>query len=281
MKFKYQRFVSLTAALTFVLVFLSSGVLYFIPDRGVMAWSDWHFLGWDKQQWDNIHINLGILFLVFIIWHIYFNWKPIKAYLKVKKEWKVFTPEFNAALVLVVIFVAGTATMTLPLSMLVNIGNGIKAKTAQSNGTPPFAYAELATLKDFCLLNRADPLAAKKRLKDAGITIDSPRKTLQQIAQEHRITPQKLYEIIYGKASGYPLPSDLPVGMAKKSLDALVHEYRFDLNRFIEHLKFFGIEATPQMTFKRLAKANDLHPAQLYYMLLASQVPENATQNGQ
>jgi hypothetical protein len=171
--------------------------------------------------------------------------------------------------------------MTLPLSMLVNIGNGIKAKTAQSNGTPPFAYAELATLKDFCLLNRADPLAAKKRLKDAGITIDSPRKTLQQIAQEHRITPQKLYEIIYGKASGYPLPSDLPVGMAKKSLDALVHEYRFDLNRFIEHLKFFGIEATPQMTFKRLAKANDLHPAQLYYMLLASQVPEETTQNGQ
>ena len=55
MKFKYQRFVSLTAAVTFVLVFLSSGVLYFIPDRGVMSWSDWCFLGWDKQQWDNIH----------------------------------------------------------------------------------------------------------------------------------------------------------------------------------------------------------------------------------
>ena len=272
MKFKYQRFVSLAAALTFLVIFLSSAILYLIPDRGVMDWSAWRFLGLTKQQWDNLHITLGILFLILIIWHIYFNWKPIKAYLKVKKEWKVFTPEFNAALVLVVLFVAGTITLTFPMNALVNLGNAVKAKTAQSRGTPPFAYAELATLKDFCLLNRADPMAAKKRLKEANITIDSPRKTLQQIAQEHRITPQRLYEIIYGTASGYPLPSDLPVGMAKKSLDALAHEYRFDLDRFIEHLKFFGIEATPQMTFKRLAKTNDLHPAQLYYMLLASQV---------
>jgi len=274
MKFKYQRFVSLAAALTFVIVLVSSGVLYFIPDRGVTAWSDWAFLGLDKQQWDNLHINLGILFLILIIWHIYFNWKPIKAYLKVKKEWKVFTPEFNAALVLVLLFAVGTATMTFPLSMLVNLGNAVKATTAQHNGTPPFAYAELATLKDFCLLNRADPIEARSRLEQAGITIHSPRKTIQQIAHENGISPQELYTLIYGKGARIPLPSDLPVGMARRSLSALARTYRLDLDRFIGHLKFFGIEATPESTFKRLAKENKLHPAQLYYMLLASQVKD-------
>ena len=272
MKFKYQRFVSLAAALTFLIILLSSGVLYFIPDRGVTAWSDWTFLGLDKQQWDNLHITLGILFLILIVWHIYFNWKPIKAYLKVKKEWKVFTPEFNAALVLVSLFAVGTMTMTFPLSMLVNLGNAVKATTAQNNGTPPFAYAELATLKDFCLLNRANPHEAKKRLEHEGIRIDSPRKTIQEIARENGITPQRLYAIIYGEDLRYPLPSDLPIGMARRSLRELAQSYRLDLDRFIEHLAFYDIHATPTSTFKRLAKENNLHPAQLYYMLLASQV---------
>jgi len=79
---KYQRFVSLSAGLSFIVLFLSSGVLYFIPDRGVTGWSNWHFLGLDKQQWDNLHINLGIFFLVMMIWHIYYNAKAIKNYLK-------------------------------------------------------------------------------------------------------------------------------------------------------------------------------------------------------
>ncbi len=268
---KYQRFVSLTAALTFVVVFLSSGVLYFIPDRGVTGWTDWRFLGLDKQQWDNLHINLGILFLLFIVWHIYFNWKPIKHYLKVKKRWKVFTKEFNVALVLVVVFVAGTITMTVPLSILVNIGNGIKAVNSLSDANPPFTYAEYATLEDFCTLTHIDPDEAKKRLEAKGYRAVDLRKTLRDIARENRTSPQELFLTIRDRATKYLLPSDLPVGMARKSLRRLEQEYWLDLDAFLAHLAHYGITATPEMTFKRLAKMNDLHPAELYNMLIASQ----------
>jgi len=102
---KYQRFVSLSALLSFTVLTLSSGILYFIPNRKVTAWTEWSFLGLDKQQWDNLHINLGILFLVLMFWHIYFNWKPIKNYLKEKKKLKIFTKEFNRALILVTLFI--------------------------------------------------------------------------------------------------------------------------------------------------------------------------------
>jgi hypothetical protein len=102
-----------------------------------MGWSGWRFLGLD-----NLHITLGLLFLALIFWHIYFNWKPIKAYLKVKKEWRVFTPEFNTSLVLVSLFVIGTVTLTFSMSLLVNLGNAVKAKTARADGMPPFAYSE-------------------------------------------------------------------------------------------------------------------------------------------
>jgi hypothetical protein len=269
---KYQRFVSLAAALTFVFVFLSSGVLYFIPDRGVTGWTGWHFLGLDKQQWDNLHINLGILFLVLIVWHIYFNWKPIKHYLKVKKEWKVFTKEFNAALVLVVLFVAGTITMTFPLSFLVNIGNGIKAVNSLSDANPPFAYAEYATLEDFAILTHIDPQTAQKRLKAKGYRDVSLRKTLREIARRNGTSPRELFLTLRDRTTQYLLPSALPVGMARKSLQRLEEEYVIDLEAFIRHLKHYGITATRTMTFKRLAKTNGLHPAELYNMLIASQV---------
>jgi hypothetical protein len=116
---KYQRVISLSLGLVFVLVLLSSGVLYFIADRRVTGWNNWSFLWLDKQQWDNVHINLGILFLVLLVWHIYYNWKPIKNYLKVKKEWVFFTKEFNLSLGLVSLFMVGTLGMVLPFSFMV------------------------------------------------------------------------------------------------------------------------------------------------------------------
>ncbi len=268
---KYQRLISLAAALTFVFVFVSSGVLYFIPDRGVTGWTGWRFLGLDKQQWDNLHINLGILFLVLIIWHIYFNWKPIKHYLKVKKKWKVFTREFNAALVLVTIFAAGTITMTFPLSFLVNIGNGIKAVNSLSDANPPFAYAEYATLEDFCLLTHIDLAQAMKRLETKGYHGFDARKTIGAIARLNGTSPHALFLTIRDTATKYQLPNALPVGMARKSLRRLEQEYWIDLDAFIRHLKHYGIDAAPDMTFKRLAKQNGLHPAELYNMLIASQ----------
>jgi len=271
---KYQRFVSLTAGLSFLIIFISSGVLYFIPDRGVTGWTAWTFLGLDKQQWDNLHINLGILFLVFIVWHIYYNWKPIKAYLKVKKKWKVFTKEFNVALIVTLLFAVGTITMTLPFSFLVNIGNGIKAVNSLDDGNPPFGYAEYATLEDFCLLTHIDKNQAIKRLRDKGITFSSPKETLKEIATRNHTSPKALFWTIRDRGTKFILPTDLPVGMARKSLARLQQEYWVDLDRFITHLAHYGITATPESTFKRLAKEYNLHPAQLYNMLLASQVEQ-------
>jgi hypothetical protein len=268
---KYQRFVSLSAGLSFIIIFISSGVLYFIPDRKVTAWTDWSFLGLDKQQWDNLHINLGIFFLVMIVWHIYFNWKPIKNYLKVKKELKIFTKEFNVALIWTTIFTVGTITMTIPLSILVNLGNGVKAINSLDDGNPPFGYAEESTLKDFCILTHTNEEDALKALKSQKILITSNKETLKHIASNNQTSPKKLYEIIRNKEIKMPLPSELPIGIAHKSILRLNSEYQMDMDKFIKHLAYYGIEITPSKTFKRISKEQHLHPATLYNMLLASQ----------
>jgi len=257
--------------LSFIIITVSSGVLYFIADRQVTSWTNWKFLGLDKQQWDNLHINLGIFFLVMIIWHIYFNWKPIKNYLKIKKELKVFTKEFNVALIFVMIFTVGTITMTLPFSFLVNIGNGIKAKNSLENGNPPFGYAEYSTLEDFCTLASIDISIAKAKLKENNIVINSTKDILKIIAKTNNISPKEIFLIIKSDSTRFDLPTDIPVGIAQKSLQKLSTEYKIDLDKFIKHLKYYNIEATEKINFKRIASKNNLHPAQLYNILLASQ----------
>jgi hypothetical protein len=268
---KYQRFISLSAMLSFIVLFISSGVLYFIPNRKVTSWTDWTFLYLDKQQWDNLHINLGILFLILIFWHIYYNWKPIKNYLKVKRELKIFTKEFNASLILVLLFCVGTAKMVIPFSFLVNIGNGIKAKNSLNDGNPPFGYAEYATLEDFCILTSINLKNAQDRLAKKGIKYNSVMQTLKSIAKTNNISPKDIYLTIKSKTTKFDLPSDIPIGIAHKTLKRLSNEYNMNLDKFITKLKRYNIKATPDITFKKLAKQNKLHPAQLYNMLLASQ----------
>jgi len=269
---KYQRFVSLTAMLSFIILFISSGVLYFIADRQVTSWTNWSFLGLDKQQWDNLHINLGILFLVMIFWHIYFNIKPIKNYLKVKKELKIFTKEFNVALVISTLFTIGTINMVLPFSFMVNIGNGVKAINSLNNGNPPFGYAEYSTLEDFCLITDINISSAKEKLITKGINITSTKDTLKYIANKNNISPKDIFLIIKNKNSRINLPSSIPIGIAHKSLLRLEKEYKMDLSKFISHLKYYNIKASSKDSFKKVAMKNNLHPAELYSLLLASQV---------
>ena len=270
-KLKKQRFVSLSAGLVFIVVFISSFVLYFFPDRSVTAWTNWCFLGLDKQQWDNLHINLGLLFLFLLVWHIYYNWKPIKNYLKVKKELKVFTKEFNYSLILVLVFVVGTITMTFPMNALVNIGNGIKAKNFLNDANPPFRYAQEATLKDFCKILHIDEKKALTLLQKSNIKVNSDKQSLKDIANANNKSPKEIYDIIK-ESNRYNLPSDLPIGIAHKSIEELNKEYGVDIDKFINYLKYYGIKANKDITFKRLAKENSLHPATLYSMLLASQI---------
>jgi len=271
---KYQRAVSLSLGLIFIMMLLSSGVLYFIPDRGVTAWSAWLFLGLDKQQWDNLHINLGLLFLVFLVWHIYYNWKPIKTYLKVKKKWVVFTKEFNFSVVLVSLFMIGTIWMVLPFSFFINIGNGIKAINAKNSGTPPFAYAEQATLRDFCLILDINLTQAILRIHGNKKHIISPNKTLMKIAKENGTSAKSIYDKIKKLGKKPLLPTNIPVGLAHRTLESLEEEYRIDISRFIAHLKSYHIDAHRTTSFKRLSKEAHLHPATLYNMLLGSQIKE-------
>ena len=91
-----RKMTSLTALLSFVGMVVTSLVLYIVPHGRVAYWADWTLLGLDKTRWGDLHINLGLLFLLALGLHIYYNWKAIVAYLKNKaRQVRIFTPDFN------------------------------------------------------------------------------------------------------------------------------------------------------------------------------------------
>ena len=104
-----RRITSLTALLSFILLFITIVVLYIVPQGRVAYWADWRLWGLTKEQWGDIHINIGLLFLLSIFLHIYYNWKPLLNYLKNKAgQLKRMPREFNAALLLIILFSVGT-----------------------------------------------------------------------------------------------------------------------------------------------------------------------------
>jgi hypothetical protein len=77
-----RRNTSLTAFLSFFFILLTSVVLYIVPQGRMAYWADWHLWSLSKDQWGAIHINVGFLFLLTLLLHIYYNWKPITLYLQ-------------------------------------------------------------------------------------------------------------------------------------------------------------------------------------------------------
>jgi hypothetical protein len=163
-------------------------LLYIVPQGRVAYWADWKLWGLTKTDWGNIHINVGLLFLIALFLHIYYNWKPLINYLKDKtKAIKVFTPEFNAALIITVAFFIGTYLMLPPFSWVMALNDHFKDSGASKYGEPPYGHAELSSLKTF----------AKKMNLDLNKSMDFVERgwipgcgwlgTLQAIGKRYRI----------------------------------------------------------------------------------------------
>jgi len=95
-----RKITSLTALISFVLLIVTSIILYIVPSGRVAYWAGYRLWGLDKVQWGNVHINLGFLLLIAIILHVYYNWTVMISYMKNKsKRLKIFTADFNISLI--------------------------------------------------------------------------------------------------------------------------------------------------------------------------------------
>lgn len=273
-----RKITSLTAMLAFLIMLLTSIILYIVPQGRVAYWADWHLWGLSKTQWGDIHINTGVLFLLSIALHTYYNWKSIMAYLKNKaKEIKVFTPNFNASLVVILVVVAGTFFHIPPFSTILGISEGIKDAAAVKYGEPPYGHAELSNLKSFTKKMNLDYAASMAQLERAGFTIPDPKAQLKEIAKANKVSPQRLFAEMQKAApptsggAAKAMPESPAPGLGKRQLAEVLKTHGLEGQGIIKRLAAQGIQADPTATMKEIAAQNQLSPHDIYDAIRALQ----------
>ena len=112
-----RKFVTFNVLFSFVILFLTSLVLYVIPGAGTVG--PWSFWGLNRGQWIDLHLISGLLMLAFCLWHLLINWKSLRAALKktrsfrLKSAWPLW-----AALALNLFIVFGTLNQVAPLNQV-------------------------------------------------------------------------------------------------------------------------------------------------------------------
>lgn len=268
---KVRKITSLTASLSFIFLVLTSVILYITPHGRVAYWADWHLWGLTKTEWGNIHINLGLLFLLAIILHIYYNWKAIVSYLKDKaKRVSVFTKNFNIALFITFLFIAGTYTEIPPFRLVLELNDNIKDAASEKYGEPPYGHAELSTLKTFSSKMGLDLTKSMKRLKEAGVKFEGEKETLQEIAKLNKISPQQIYLFMkppQGAVQTDKLPTAPQPGLGNHALADICQQYNLNIPIILRGLADKDIKASAEMNIKKIAEQNNMSPTDVYEII--------------
>lgn len=274
-----RKITSMTMLLSAIVLVINSLVLYVVPEGRVAYWANWTFGGLSKSQWGEQHTTVGFLFILASVLHIYYNWKPIVAYMKNKaREIKVFTGAFNVALALSLIFIVGTYYRIPPMSTILDISDHFKVSASKKYGEPPYGHAELSSLKMFASKENLDLQKSLTLLRSAGISFIDEKQTIKDIAKLNNTSPQQIYLIIKAASLNPEISTDLSAasafanapktGWGRRTIGDICEEYQLDLEKIINGLAAKGIEADQGDSLKQIAEANDTSPLQIYEMMV-------------
>jgi len=278
-----RAFTSLCSLVSFILLCFTGIVLYVQPHGRVAYWIKWDFLGLEKDQWGNIHIYSGLLFLITGGFHIYYNWNPLIKYLsgKIESALRYKREVIISSVILLWISVSGIWSLP-PLGYITELSETIKNSWVTfPEFEPPFGHAELASLQTFCKKQRIPLDQAIMELRKAGFTVDSPKSTLLEIAESKRTSGMGVYEIIK-RLEAKPEAMDSGTlwttekveetfsgtGIGNKTIGQIIKELDLNPSKVYQRLKAVGIEAKDDDRFKSLADKNNTTPIKLMTTIL-------------
>ncbi len=282
-KWSNRVFTSLLTAVGFVLMVLSGLVAYIVPHGRVAYWTDWRLLGLSKNQWGDIHILAGILFLIAACFHIYFNWNPLLRHIssRVQQGAKLKSELFTALLIGLLVVIGGISQIP-PLNYLLDLNGYIKrAWVPTKESEPPFGHAELLSLKALCGKQKIPVDQAVAELKAKGIKLGSGELSLAEIAQNNRQSPMEVYSVIqHLEPQIAPPPSEEQLtprmveekfagsGIGRKSLSDVTTAMGLDLRKTRVRLEKMGIVVREDESLKTAAIRNNLFPIEILKAIL-------------
>ena len=263
-----RRIASLTLLFAGAIELFTSAVLYVLPAGRVAYWTDYHLLGLDKTQWQNVHLCVGVLLILMAGLHLYYNWRPLLRYLAAaSKRTTLPGTAFWAALVITFYVVVGSVYNLPPMASIVTLGTFFSDRANRTYGEPPYGHAELSSLKMFARRINLDLIQVKTLLAEAGIVVTGDDQTILEIAHSNSVTPQQLSDVIQPAAatdntSAFP---DAPApGFGMKTLRQISSSYGLNEQKLLKRLAEKGIVAAPEDSVKEIASKSATSPMAIF-----------------
>jgi len=265
---KWRRVVSLSMFF-FIIVASYTGIgLYIAPHGRVAYWSNWYFLGLSKEEYGEIHTVASILFMFLAIFHIWYNWGPIKQYMRKKAGEALKMPkELLVSTSVIVLVVLLTYFRLPPMVQIVQLGDFVKDTWAERLGEPPYGHAELSNLKQFSKKTGIDLTSAMARLREKGIDF-SGKDDLKTIAIKNNMTPKQILDLMRDL-----LPRErgaLPeTGVGRMTIGSVAKALGISPDVLISQLEEKGVKgAQAEMKVKDVAYKNGFgHPHELVLII--------------
>jgi hypothetical protein len=284
-----KKITSMTMIWSLIILILNSVVLYIVPEGRISYWADWRFLGLTKTDWSAQHITVGVLFLLAGFLHIYYNWKPILAYMKNKaRKFSLFSLSSSVGLVLTALFVVGTYLNVPPLSTIVDFSEYFKYRAEVTYGNPPYGQAQSSSLQMFTSRLGLDLNKSIELLGAAGVSAPQKNETIRALAERSSHSPQEIYEIIQPATlqatvqpeavehAGVAVPATGKSGMGRKTVAQVCDEIKINCDEMILALDARGIRAEQDAKLKDLAAENNTGPMQIYETMLKIATPKTS-----
>jgi len=282
-----RAFTSLCSLVSFILLLLTAIILYIEPHGRVAYWIKWDFLSLEKDQWGNIHIFSGLLFLAAGGFHLYYNWQPLLRYLSGKIETGLrYKRELMVSSLIFLWIIASGIWSLPPLVYVADLGEAMKSAWVTSPELePPFGHAERVSLKTFCKKQGINLGQAVAELREAGFKMNNPDDTLDKIADSRGTSGRGVYEVIKKleqkpqtmKPGSVWTPemveeSFAGTGVGRKSIGQLIRDHGLDNKTVYQRLKANGMEAGDDDKIKKLADKYNSTPIKILTIILANKI---------
>ncbi len=270
----FKRFISLTLLWSFIVLLVSSVVLFIEPHGRVAFWSDWKLWGLSKEQWDNLHLCAGTLFSFAGLIHLYLNWQIIVAYLQKKLKGVSPIPTLLGSLFLTLIFCLSSYYQVPPMKQLIDLKEFVKQSQTRKYGNPPFGHAELVPVNRLARFLGVEPKRFIEALRKSGIQVDSGQENLKELARKAGTSPSQIFALAMKAMKDSSLnggvtrlPKMPPPGTGRMSINDIANTYHVNVQDLLIRLKKAGIAATANETLKEIAAKAGMSPPEVYSIL--------------
>ena len=147
-KFNWRAFTSLYIVISFLIMALSGLILFIAPPGRIANWTNLTILGLTKSQWQALHTVFTFLFILAAAFHIYFNWRPLIAYLRTRVQQTThIRKELVGSGILVTFLVFLTLMDIPPVSNFMEFSEDLSYAWSAGDTEPPIPHAELLTIE--------------------------------------------------------------------------------------------------------------------------------------